>query len=281
MKKYLSNLLLAILSVASFTACDNAEESYVSEGRFPNVFDIKEGNNSYYLSFVPAFSDTVYSFKKTDVPDLSAGDRAYMLMKYTYDVYAMQKPQLSLHHIITKFPRRSLDKKGSFIASLYNTPFNKRFDFVDFYDMKGATHTADFLWADAETQNIVLSYNKGLNCSPKMVVDSLREGNSVPVLYFRLYADISNRGWVEDEKETYSYDNNPELLYKVFSYNMDWDLIKEELTASEQAILEKSDTLTSCISVVVNGCNVDDKGMYIPYRYFTEDKFANPLYNRK
>ncbi len=277
MKKFFFSILSVLFLALSFVACDSAENNLHFTGTFPNVFDVKK---SYIY---PSFADTSYFIKDIADYGLSSGDRAYILMDYEFNPYSMKLPNLSIGYVITKITRRELSRKGDVDFTRYNSPFKHKTDVVEFYEMGAngelqATHESDFLWADAETQNIVLCYKKGLNCSPRMVVDSLRKKDVGNVLYFRLYADIADRGWIEEE--TFSYDNDPEKVYKIFSYNMDWDVIKSELTAEEQALLVKCDSLTSCISAVVEGCKLDDDGMYIPQNYLTNDKFANPLYKK-
>ncbi|MBQ8543412.1 MAG: hypothetical protein IJ436_08060 [Bacteroidaceae bacterium] len=274
MKKIFSNLLLIVLSVVAFSACDNGEESLEYEGYFLNVYDVKEGGNSYYLSFAPAFADTVYSIKKTEALGLSAGDRAYMVMKYYFDAYAMDRPHTTAAEVITKISRRSMSAKGSFDVALYNHPFSS-VELLTFSDMSGEFAFNNFLWADGETQNIAVKYNKDLNCTPKMTVDSLRNG----VLYFRLYANLENRGWVDNE--TYSYENIPGKVCKVLSFNMDWDMIFNELSTPEKDEIVAIDSLRSCISLVVDGCKKGTDGLYIPNKALTDSKFANGLYKRK
>lgn len=274
MKNILSNLLLAMLSVVLFAACDNGEESLNYEGYFLNVYDIKEGGNDYFFSFAPAFADTTYSIKKSEALGLSAGERAYMVMKYHFDAYAMQRPEITAAEVITKITRRSLSKKADVDVSKYNNAFSS-VELLTFSDMSKEFAFNNFLWADGETQNIAVKYDKELNCTPRMTVDSLRNG----VLYFRLYANLENRGWVDSE--TYSYESNPDKACKILSFNMDWDMIFDELTTPEKDAIVAVDSLTSCISVVVDGCKKDADGLYIPNPAFTNNKFANGLYKRK
>ena len=206
------------------------------------------------------------------------------MLNYEFDPYNMKTPKLTIGNVVTKITRRELNKKGSFDVANYNSPFKHQTDLVEFYDMSASgelrnVHSSDFLWADAETQNIVLTYKKGLTCQPKMVVDSLRETAVGATLFFRLYANLADKEWVDNE--VYSYDTNPDVCYKIISYNMDWDLIKSELTAEEQALLVKTDSLTSCIYAVTGTSKGQDgDGMYKPSPYLTEDKFANPLYKK-
>lgn len=275
MKKLFSNLLLALMSVVAFTACDRAEDSLNYEGTFPNVFDIKEGGNSNFLSFAPAMVDTVYSIKKTDAPGFSVGDRAYLVMKYYFDAYAMLKPQVSVEQVITKVSRRAMSAKGSFDATLFNSPFST-VEIVTFSDFFRQYASNNFLWADGETQNIAVRYDKGLICTPKMTVEGFSNG----VLYFRLYANLEKReDWVDSE--TYSYSDRPDKVCKILSFNMDWDMIFNELTTPEKEQIVAVDSLRSCISLVVADCKKGDDGMYIPNPAFTDGKFANGLYKRK
>lgn len=279
MKKLLSNLLLAMLSAVAFTACDDAEDTRYYEGYFLNVYDVKEGGNSNFVAFAPAFADTLYQIKKTEAPGFSVGDRAYTVMKYYFDVYAMQKPQVSVHELVTKVSRRAMSAKGSFDVALYNSPFTSP-ELVTFSDHSRDFAFTDYLWADGETQNVAVRYSEELNCTPKMTVDSLRNG----VLYFRLYANLENRGWVDGE--TYKYDELPGKVCKILSFNMDWDMIFDELTASEKEQIVAMDSLRSHISLVTVKCKKDANGLYIPQGGLTNSmlvngKFANGLYNRK
>ena len=281
MKRFFLSLLPVSLFAILFAACEGAETYLHFTGTIPNVFDVKKS----YL--YPSFSDTAYFINDISAGDgkttLANGDRAYIMLNYEFDPYSMKVPKLTIGNVVTKITRRELKKKGSFDVANYNSPFKQQTDLVEFYDMSAAgelrnVHSSDFLWADAETQNIVLTYKNGLTCEPQMVVDSLRETAVGTTLFFRLYAKISN-GWPDNE--VYSYDTDPDVCYKIISYNMDWDLIKSELTAEEQALLVKTDSLTSCIHAVTGtDKGKDGDGMYIPSPFLTEDKFANPLYKK-
>ena len=282
MKRFFLSLLPVFSLVVLFAACEGAENYMHLTGTIPNVFDVKKS----YL--YPSFSDTAYFINDISAGDgtttLANGDRAYIMLNYEFDPYNMKTPKLTIGNVVTKITRRELNKKGSFDVANYNSPFKHQTDLVEFYDMSASgelrnVHSSDFLWADAETQNIVLTYKKGLTCQPKMVVDSLRETAVGVTLFFRLYANLADKEWVDNE--VYSYDTNPDVCYKIISYNMDWDLIKSELTAEEQALLVKTDSLTSCIYAVTGTSKGQDgDGMYKPSPYLTEDKFANPLYKK-
>ena len=282
MKRFFLSLLPVFSLVVLFAACEGAENYMHLTGTIPNVFDVKKS----YL--YPSFSDTAYFINDISAGDgtttLANGDRAYIMLNYEFDPYNMKTPKLTIGNVVTKITRRELNKKGSFDVTNYNSPFKHQTDLVEFYDMSASgelrnVHSSDFLWADAETQNIVLTYKKGLTCQPKMVVDSLRETAVGVTLFFRLYANLADKEWVDNE--VYSYDTNPDVCYKIISYNMDWDLIKSELTAEEQALLVKTDSLTSCIYAVTGTSKGQDgDGMYKPSPYLTEDKFANPLYKK-
>ena len=200
-------------------------------------------------------------------------------MKYYFDVYAMQKPQVSVHELVTKVSRRAMSAKSSFDVALYNSPFTSP-DLVTFSDHSRDFAFTDYLWADGETQNVAVRYSEELNCTPKMTVDSLRNG----VLYFRLYANLENRGWVD--AETYRYDELPGKVCTILSFNMDWDMIFDELTAYEKEQIVAMDSLRSHISLVAVKCKKDANGLYIPQGGLTNSmlvngKFANGLYNRK
>ena len=67
---------------------------------------------------------------------------------------------------------------------------------------------------------------------------------------------------------------------------MDWDMIFDELTASEKEQIVAMDSLRSHISLVTVKCKKDANGLYIPQGGLTNSmlvngKFANGLYNRK
>lgn len=246
------------------------------------MYDVKAGSNSYYFSIAPAFADTVYSIKKSDAPGLAEGDRAYLRMKYFFDAYTMYKPEVSIDEVIVKITRRAMSRKGSFDASLYNSPFSSSAALMLFSDVPNQFAFYDFLWADNETQNIAVKYNKGLNCTPKMTVDSasVNKETGEAVLYFRLYANLENRGWVDSE--VYPDDYSQDRVCKILSFNMDWSMIKEELSAEDLAEIAAIDSLTSCIMMVnERDSKKDADGLYIPVPLFTNDKFANGLYEGK
>ncbi len=279
MKKLLSNLLLMLLSAAAFIACSGSVESY-SEVYFSNVYNVKDGGNPNFVFCDAIFADTAYPIKKSGAPGLGTGERAYLKMKTEFDAYAMSKPQVALVEIITKFTPKPMSTKGSFDATLYNDAFSS-VDPIIFSDFWRGFEFYDYLWADDKTQNVAVRYNEELNCTPKMTVDSLRNGT----LFFRLYANLENRGWGADN-ETYKYDNIPGKVCRILSFNMDWDMIYNELTAAEREEIVAIDSLRSNISLVVNGCVKDKDGMYIPKGAFTnskvrKSKFANGLYKRK
>ncbi len=277
MKKLFFGLLSLFAGAMLFVSCDGAENGVHYTGFYMmNVFDIKK---SYIY---PSFSDTAYFVEDIALGDgqttLADGDRAYMSIDIDYDPYTMKYPKQKIGYVISKITRRELSEKGGFVVTKYNSPFKRMAELVSFMDHSGVVHDSDFLWADATTQNIIMCFKKGWICSPRMVVDSLRKGDLGAVLYFRLYADIAERkGWVDNEVIT---NDNIDLSAKIFSYNMDWEKIKSELTAEEQAMLSSIDSLTSHISVVVEGAKKDADGMYIPEGYFTNDKFANPYYKK-
>ena len=276
MKKLLFGLLSLVAGAVFFVSCDGAENGVHYTGFYMmNVFDVKK---SYIY---PSFSDTAYFVEDIALGDgqttLADGDRAYMSIDIDFDPYTMKYPKQKIGHVITKITRRELSSKGSFEVENYNSPFKRMAELVSFMDHSGVVHDADFLWADATTQNIVMCFNKGFTCEPRMVVDSLRKADMGAVLYFRLYANIADKGWVDKEVIT---SENSNLSAKIFSYKMDWEKIKNELTAEEQSLLAGIDSLTSHISVVVEGAKKDADGMYIPEGYFTNDKFANPYYKK-
>lgn len=288
MRKLLSNLLLLLLPAAAFMACNGSVESY-SEFYFRNIYSIKDGGNPNFLFCDAIYADTAYPIKKSEAMGLNAGERAYLGMKSEFDAYSMSKPQVTLLEILAKYTPRPMSAKGSFDATLYNDAFTS-VDAIVFSDYTKGFESPDFLrtwefydylWADSETQNVAVRYNKELNCSPKMTVDSLRNGT----LYFRLYANIENRGWGIDN-EAYEYDNFPGLVGRILSFKMDWDMIYNELTAAEREEIVTIDSLRSNISLVVDGCIKDKDGMYVPKGAFTNSrvrnsKFANGLYKRK
>lgn len=280
MKNIFANLLLVLLLVFAFVACDNAEESYVVEGTSLNIYDVKAGANDYFLSFVPVFADTAYTIKANEAGGLVPGDRVYAVLKHEFDAYAMQKPQVSFLEHITKVRRSPMSKKGSFDAELYNSPFSAVDNLFSFSDFSRNFLYYECLWTDGETQNVAVRYDKGLNCSAVMTVEGLRDG----VLYFRLYANIADREWVDNE--TFSYNELPNKACKILSFNMDWDMIYDELSEAERKEIVAIDSLRSNISLVVNGCKKDENGLYEPQSAPTninvpKKKFANKLYNRK
>lgn len=282
MKNRFCYLLLVFAGILFAQCDDNAEVGKTYEGYFMNVFDI---NKSYAVTVFP---DTSYFVNNINSGDgrtaLNSGDRAYMTMKYYYDPYSMIEPEFTIVDVHSKVKLSDMSAKGSFDGNLYNSAFATvepflNFQYVgnDFTTRQVSRTNATFLWADKNTQNIAVAYDNGKYSAGeyKMTLDSLRGS----VLYFRLYANL--RGdWVDND--TYSYEASPQYSCKILSYNMDWDFIYNELTDSEKAEIVALDSLTSNISLVVKENSPKDaNGIYIPKNFFTNDKFANPLYNRK
>ena len=274
LKNKLFNLLLAaVCVVAVFCACDKAEVGREYSGYFRNVFDVKK-------SFVyPAFSDTFYIVgNKKEFPQLDTECRAYMTMKYFFDAYAMDKPEMSIADVISIVPVNSMSRKENVKVQNYNSPFFNVEPIV-FYDMSGnvCDEPYTYIWADSATQNVAVRYKQPLNLEHRMTVDSLR-GDT---LFFRLYASLKNKGWEEPVNEIVRYNEAPDVNCRILSYKMDWDMIFSELTEAEQAEIVKVDSLTSNIAIVVEKCKKDADGLYIPAKGRTNDWFRNKLYKRK
>lgn len=286
MKNIFANLLLLLSMAVSFTACDG-EVASTLEVPFCNIYDVKEGGNNNFLSLVPLYADTAYSVKKTDAPGLSVGDRALVFMKFYNDFYAMPRPEVSYVETVTKITRHSMSRKGSFEVSksLYNSAFPvvAPLPLSDYPKGFCTTSYGEYLFADGETQNVSVAFDKGYTCEHKMTIDSLRDG----VLYFRLYAHLDKKGWEDSE----AYEGGSDKLCKILSYNMDWDLILDELTTPEKEEIVTLDSLSSHISLVVASCKKDADGLYIPKGGLTNSqlidakpangKFANGLYKGK
>lgn len=274
LKNKLFNLLLAaVCVVAVFCACDKAEVGREYSGYFRNVFDVKK-------SFVyPAFSDTFYIVgNKKEFPQLDTECRAYMTMKYFFDAYAMDKPEMSIADVISIVPVNPMTRKENVKVQNYNSPFFN-VEPVVFYDMSGSVcdEPYTYIWADSATQNVAVRYKQPLNLEHRMTVDSLR-GDT---LFFRLYASLQDKEWKEPVNEIFRYNEAPDVNCRILSYKMDWDMIYSELTEAEQAEIVKIDSLTSNIAIVVEKCKKDADGLYIPAKGRTNDWFRNKLYKRK
>ena len=273
--KILHLLLAAVCVMGSFCACDEAEVGLEYSGTFLNVFDVKK-------SFVyPTFSDTSYVvMNKADFPQLTTECRAYMELRYDFDVYAMNKPEMSISNVVSLVPINSMTRKENVKVQNYNSPFYSVENYIAFYDMSGnlcPLEDAKFMWADSITQNVAVRYKQPLNLEHRMTVDSLR-GDT---LFFRLYASLNDKEWEEPVNEVYQYTKFPTINNRILSYKMDWDMIFSELTEAEQAEIVKIDSLTSNIALVVEECRKDANGLYIPAKGRTNDWFKNGLYKRK
>lgn len=276
MKNIVLNLLFVFSATLFFVSCDEAEVEDRRYGHFSNIFDVEDAGNKNYVYFAPAYSDTVYAVSRGVVEasgvTFNAGDRVYMKMGYEYDAYSTALPKMNIAEVITKVTPREMKRKNDVQnLDLYNSVFASA-HLISFNDMKGETRRVDFIWADDKTQNICVRYNEEQNCEPIMVLDSLRN----KTLYFRLYANLEEKGWNENEAFVAPYDEGKQC--RILSFKMDWDMIKDELTVPEQTELEQCDTLTSHIVFVRSTCKKDNSGKYIPEGGFTFDKFANPLY---
>ncbi len=261
--------LLAVAAIIGFAACSNPEASMLHQGTFENVFDVKEG------SICPAFSEDKYSVENLSAMGLRNGDRAYLRVGYVYDEYAMPTPYMNIEECYTKVPFSSMIKKRDLDKKLFNSPL-KGIAPIYFFTINGqvSSEPVTYIWADDETQNVAVRYDKEYIGEFKMTLDSVRES----VAFFRLYANLSPANGRIDPN-TFPYEADNDQVCKILSFKMDWEMLKNELSTADMTAINEQKVLTSCISVVVEGCKVGDDGMYIPNRGYTIDKFKNPLYN--
>lgn len=269
-KKFIYLLLFVFLGVG-VTGCDDPEVSMTRQGTFENVFDVE---NSLVC---PAFSEDKYSVNNLAEMGLRNGDRVYMRLRYYHDMYSMPTPYIDIETVHTKVPFLSMSRKGSFDETLFNTPLAGVAP-IYFFTINGqvSNEPITYIWADDETQNVAVRYDKDMIGEFKMTLDSVRES----VAFFRLYANLSPADGRIDPY-TFPFENNPEQVCKILSFKMDWDMLRGELSEKDNVVIAEQQVLTSCISVVVEGCKPDANGMYIPNRGYTIDKFKNPLYGGK
>ena len=268
MKNKFLNLLFFFAVGVGIAGCDDPEVSMFHQGVFENVFDVKMG------SICPAFSDDEYTVNNLSEMGLREGDRAYLKVSYVYDVYSMPTPYMNIEECYTKVPFLSMSKKGSFDKKLFNSPLAGIAP-IYFFTIDGqvSSEAATYIWADDATQNVAVRYDKNYVGEFKMTLDSVRES----VAFFRLYANLSPANGRVDSN-TFPFENDPDQVCKILSFKMDWDMLRNELSTADMNAISAQQVLTSCISVAVEGCKTDEKGMYIPNRGYTIDKFKNPLY---
>lgn len=280
MKSKFLNLLLLVLLGGGFVACGNPEVSEYHHGTFTSVFDVKEGH------LLPAFCDDKYSVNNYLDMGLNNGDRAYLCMDYYFDPYAMSAPKMNISEFYARVPLRSMSKKNTFDKDLYQSSI------ASVHPVTLSTINAmwnvevlkeDFLWADNETQNVVVRYDESNIGDFKMVLDSVSiggiydsTGRMAKVLCFRLYSNLSPANGTVDP---YVFDSGVQgKVAKILSFKMDWSVIKAELERSnELQEITDSEMLSSRISftsdINENGAVVRKVG-----HYFTYDYFKNPLY---
>ncbi len=259
MKKVFFNLLFVLMVVGGFFACDKPENSISQSGTFANVFKVSDSQ-----IVVPSTGDT-YSISNISSTGLKSGDKAYLEISYSYNSETMALPLMNIEKVGAMVETSDISSKSEFDDDLkkeYNDPL-KGICTINMYtlDNYGITSgKSDFLWADDESQNIVVRYNKDYIGKFKMALDSVVDG----VLCFRLYSDLTPADGRVDHK-VFPYDGDANQVCKILSFRMKKDVLAGDLNTEELQDMKSYNRLTSTISLIVEDCKVDEAtGLFKP-----------------
>ena len=259
MKKLLINLLNLVVAVCAFGACDGVENSITQAGTFANVFKV---NGSQIV--VPSTGEA-YTVSNISSTGLKSGDKAYLEVSYCYDSQTMATPVMNVEKVCAPVESLDICSSSEFNAETrakYNSPL-KGICAINLYtlDNYGSTSgKSDFLWADDETQNIVVRYDKDYIGKFKMALDSVVEGT----LCFRLYSELTPADGRVDHN-VFAYDGDPSQVCKILSFKMKREILAGDLTAEDSEDIRSYNTLMSTISLIVEDCKKDETtGLYKP-----------------
>ena len=149
MKKLLINLLILVVAVCAFGACDGVENSITQAGTFANVFKV---NGSQIV--VPSTGEA-YTVSNISSTGLKSGDKAYLEVSYCYDSQTMATPVMNVEKVCAPVESLDICSSSEFNAETrakYNSPL-KGICAINLYtlDNYGSTSgKSDFLWADDE-----------------------------------------------------------------------------------------------------------------------------------
>ena len=267
MKNRLFNLLLLLAFLSgALVSCDSPEAYLTHKGSFTSVFDVK--NSKITPLF---FEEDSFVVKNLSAMGLAEGDRAYMNVKYVYDVYTMFAPDMEITQVYSKVPFLSIKKNSEIDKTRYNSLLNGVYP-VDFATM-GSEVDVRYLWADDNTQNIVVRYDNDQVGQFEMALDSI----SGQALCFRLYSRLDDKKWEEDG---IVFDVNAKEVARVLTFKVDWGKLKEEISVADREKLSSYEKLTSSIAITREGCKKNEQGLYVPEGVvYTQNYIKNPWYN--
>lgn len=280
MKNKLFNLLLWGVIVAGLASCDSPESYVVHKGTFRSVFERKK-NKIIPVLFTDSFVvKNINDVVMNDGKGLEEGDRAYMDVTYVYEPLAMPAPDMEIVNVYAEVPLQKLSSRQEVadvdFKYLYNSPI-KKIETVWLQSM--TVGDARYAWADDKTQNIVVNYNKNDYGSFKLALDSVSYSGGT--LYFRLYSHLEPANGRIDPYAFPSEANPTEKVCRILSFEVDWEKLKNELTADELSRLTTYEQISSAIAIVGEECEKVN-GLYVPKeKVRTNFFFKNPWYMNK
>lgn len=255
-----------------FAACDNPEAYMVHTGTFASVFDVKDGK------IHPALSKDAYRVNNLSEMGVKNGDRAYMLVDYVYDVYAMPAPDMDIKEVYAKVATRNVSKREDIDKREYNSLLlGPAPVYLHTMDGQVTDETSEFIWTDGVTQCVSVRYPKGYAGNFEMALDSIH-GNA---LCFRLYSKLWSVDGEVIDPNAFPYEYNPAQMCKILSFDMN---LKDVLTAEEKEKIREFEYLTTGVSYVYESGDIkgykEVDGLYVPKGVaYTLDVFKNPLYD--
>ncbi|MBO7230273.1 MAG: hypothetical protein J6V20_02545 [Bacteroidaceae bacterium] len=140
-----SGIFLTAVSVFTFLACGPGEISYVEEGYLSGIYTANKA------TLRPEFEDTLYRMnnKPWDF-GLETGDRAHVLLHYTFDAYNGKGVEWEIVNVVEEIPTLSLSPREEIDSSVYDMPF----DGYTYYELYDSYMRPEWVWNNMINVNV-------------------------------------------------------------------------------------------------------------------------------
>lgn len=241
MKKFISTIFVAVVSVAFVVSCGPADQEFTEERFVDNIYTVNKH------AVIPEFTDTSYMVSNMAQHPLQTGDRVRMILRYYFDAGSSKMPQWSIYHIGEIIPVRPIVAKGEVDTLEYATPFVG----LDYYELMERYYNPVWIWKNRQNINIIY---KGVEDEAQFAM-AVR-GISGDFLELELYAKAKSIAEVKTTK----------LL------TFDLNGVESLVAPEEQSLVKDIDSLRTKIYLK----RLDEKGV-VSEASIIGGKFRNPF----